>query len=116
MHLVKTSVGEKARIEYVVRPEHTGYPGILHGGVTCVLFDEVMYHAVSMVGVVAVLAKIAVEYKRPARNGDLLLAEAEIVERKGRKIEAAAILIERQKGDILAEARALFIEVDLEKL
>jgi acyl-coenzyme A thioesterase PaaI-like protein len=74
--------GNKAHIEFIVKPEYTGYPGLMHGGVTCVLFDEVMYHAIARKDIVVVIAKMTVDYRSPALVGDLLVCEAEIVKQE----------------------------------
>ena len=116
LHLRKTYHGEKARIEFLVRPEYTGYPGLMHGGITCVLFDEVMYHAIARRGMVAVVANMNVDYRSPALVGDDLICEAEVIGQERRKIEVAASIRNERTNALVAEGKGLFIEVDLEKL
>jgi uncharacterized protein (TIGR00369 family) len=116
LHLKKEYRGERAHIEFLVRQEYTGYPGLMHGGVTCVLFDEVMYHAIARDGVVAVIARMAVDYRGPALVGDLLVCEAEVIKRDGRKHDVAATIVKAGTNALVAEAKALFIEVELAKL
>ncbi|HEY3421475.1 MAG TPA: PaaI family thioesterase [Methanomassiliicoccales archaeon] len=116
LHLKKEYRGNKAHIEFSVKPEYTGYPGLMHGGVTCVLFDEVMYHAVARNETVAVIAKMTVDYRSPALVGDLLICEAEVVRREGRKIDVYATIVNGTTNVLVAEAKGLFIEVDLGKL
>jgi len=116
LHLRKTYDGDRARIEFLVRPEHSGYPGLMHGGITCVLFDEVMYHAIAKNDVVAVVARMNVDYRSPALVGDNLVCEAEIVGQERRKIEVAATIKNGTTGAVVAEGKGLFIEVDLDKL
>ena len=53
--------------------EYIGHPGLLHGGGTCVLYDEVMFHAIARNDIVAVIAKITVYYRSPALVDDLLV-------------------------------------------
>jgi uncharacterized protein (TIGR00369 family) len=116
LKLKKSYVGDQARIELIVKPEHTGYPGLMHGGITCVLFDEVMFHAIARNEVVAVVAKMTVDYRSPALVGDLLVCEAWIVKQDGRKIDVAATIVNGKTNATVAEGRGLFVEVDLEKL
>lgn len=116
LHLKKDYRGNKAHIEFMVKPEYTGYPGLMHGGITCVLFDEVMYHAIARNDIVAVIAKMTVDYRSPALVGDLLVCEAEIVKREGRKIDAAATIVNARTDSLVAEAKGLFVQVDLDKL
>jgi uncharacterized protein (TIGR00369 family) len=114
--LKKTYDGDKARIEFIVKPQYTGYPGLMHGGVTCVLFDEVMYHAVARKGVVAVVAKMTIDYRSPALVGDLLVCEALINRHEGRKIDVTATIVNGKTNETVAEGRGLFVEVDLDRL
>jgi len=116
LHLKKMYVGDKARIEYQVKPEHTGFPGLLHGGITCVLFDDLMYHAVAKNNVIAVMAKMTVDYRSPALVGDFLVGEAEVVKHEGRKIEVAGTIINGKTNVTVAEGKGLLIEVHLDRL
>lgn len=116
LHLKKTFDGNKVRIEFIVGPEYAGYPGLMHGGVTCILFDEVMFHVIARKEVVAVIANMNVDYRSPALVGDLLICEAWIVKHEGRKIDVEAKIVNGKTNSTIAEARGLFIEVDLNKL
>ena len=116
LQLIKKYVGDKARIEFTVKPEYTGYPGLMHGGITCVLFDEVMYHAIARKGIIAVIAKMTVDYRSPAVVGDILLCEAWILKHEGRKLDISASIINGRTGALVAEGKGLFIEVDIDKL
>lgn len=116
LHLKKMYVGDKARIEYQVKPEHTGFPGLMHGGITCVLFDDLMYHAVAKNDIIAVMANMTVDYRSPALVGDFLVGEAEVVNHEGRKIEVAGTIINGKTNVTVAEGKGLLIEVDLDKL
>ena len=116
IHLKKTYAGENARIDFVGKPEYAGFPGLMHGGMTCVLFDEVMFHAIAKKDIVAVIANLNVDYRSPALVGDLLTCEAHIVKHQGRKIEVSATIVNGRTKATVAEGQGLFIEVDLEKL
>jgi uncharacterized protein (TIGR00369 family) len=114
--LQKTYVGDRSHIEYKVRPEHASYPGMLHGGVTCVLMDEVMYHTIAHLGIEAVTASMTVDYRRAALVGQHLVCEAWVVAREGRKVDVSATIVEGTSGKVVAEGRARFVEVDLSRL
>jgi acyl-coenzyme A thioesterase PaaI-like protein len=116
LHLRKEYRGDRSHIEFIVTPEYTGYPGLMHGGITCVLFDEVMYHAVARNDIVAVIAKMTVDYRSPALVGDRLVCEAEIIGQERRKIDVVAKITNGSTNALVAEAKGLFIEVDLEKI
>jgi uncharacterized protein (TIGR00369 family) len=116
LHLKKEYRGNSSHIEFVVKPEYTGYPGLMHGGITCVLFDEVMYHAVARKDIVAVIAKMTVDYRSPALVGDHLVCEAEVIGQERRKIDVVARITNSATSTLVAEAKGLFIEVDLDKI
>jgi len=113
LHLKKTFAGERARIEYDVRPEHCSCPGLMHGGVTCVLLDEVMYHAVAGLGTEAVTVSLSIDYRSPGLAGQHLVCEAWVQGREGRRIEVLATIREAESSAIVAEGRGTFLEVDM---
>jgi uncharacterized protein (TIGR00369 family) len=115
-HLEKSYVGDRSRIEYKVRPEHASYPGMMHGGVTCVLLDEVMYHIVARLGIEAVTTSLTVDYRHVALVGRRLICEAWIENRKGRRIEVSATVVDAESGTVIADGRSTFLEVDLSRL
>jgi uncharacterized protein (TIGR00369 family) len=114
--LVKSYVDDKSHIEFDVRPEHTGYPGILHGGITCVLMDEVMFHAIARLGVAAVTVTLAVSYRRPALTGYHLVCDAWVSAREEDEIEVSAKIVEAKTQAFIAEGKGWFKEVDPEEL
>ena len=116
LHLTKEYRGDRSHIEFTVKTEHAGHPGLMHGGITCVLFDEVMYHSIARKGIVAVIARMEVDFRRPALVGDLLICEAEMVKQEGRKIFVEATIVNGRTQVLIAEAKGLFIEVDLDKI
>ncbi len=114
-HLKKAYAGDRSRIEFDVLPEHSSYPGLMHGGVTCVLMDEAMYHAVARLGIEAVTTSLTVEFKSPALVGQHLVCEAWVVEREGKRIEVRAALVEAGSGAAIADGRGSFQEIDLDR-
>ena len=65
--------------DYVVglcttRPEHTGFPGVTHGGILSTYFDEVLWHAtrVQNPGTVAMTVEMTVHYMKPVHPGENL--------------------------------------------
>lgn len=56
------------------RPEHTGFPGVTHGGILSTYFDEVLWHAtrVKDPNTVAMTVEMAVHYIRPVHPGQAL--------------------------------------------
>jgi uncharacterized protein (TIGR00369 family) len=116
LHLVNSYHGERSHIEFDVGADHCGHPGLMHGGITCVLFDEAMFHAIARTVKEAVTLTMTVDYKGPAMEGHHLICEAWIVGREGRKIDVAAEMVDGGTGDIVAEARGSYLEVDVERM
>lgn len=116
LRLKYSYVEDRCHIEMVVRPEHCGYPGIMHGGVTCVIFDEAMYHAIEPLGVDAVTLTMTVDYRGPGLEGHRLICEAWIEKHQGRKLEVVSTIVDAITTRVVAEARGTYLEVDLEKV
>lgn len=56
------------------KPEHTGFPGVTHGGVLSTYFDEVLWHETRVLdpGTVAMTVEMAVHYMKPVHPGQEL--------------------------------------------
>ncbi len=106
-------VGVRSHIEHVVLPEHCGYPGLMHGGITCVLIDEAMYHAIARTSPQVVTASLSVDYRSPGLEGHRLVSEAWVERHEGRRIEVSCTIVDADTGRTVAEARAVYLEVDL---
>lgn len=109
-------IGDKSHIEFEVKPQYCGYPGVMHGGIFAVLFDEAMFHAIAKSGTEAVTVNMNIEYVRPAFEGHILVCEGEVEKRDGRKIDVIATLIDAASGKLIAKARGRFLQVDLNKV
>lgn len=116
LRLNVSHIGDKSHIEFEVKPRYCGYPGVMHGGVAAILFDEAMFHAIAKSGIEAVTASMSIEYISPAFEGHVLVCEGEIEKRDGRKIDVIATLTDAASGKLIAKARGRFVEVDLEKV
>lgn len=107
-----------------------GHPGICHGGVVATIFDEVLGYAApgsrlsgeegEMQGAEEnvpsyVTAYLNTTYVRPVRTPGTILVVARTTRVEGRKIWVEASM-EDGKGDKLARAEALFVEVNKSKL
>ncbi len=73
--------------EYTAQEQFQGYHGILHGGITAALLDEIMIKAVFALDVVVVTAEMTARFKRPIRTGQKVTFAAKIVNRRGRIYE-----------------------------
>ncbi|MBL3593528.1 MAG: PaaI family thioesterase [Synergistaceae bacterium] len=93
-----------------------GYEGVVHGGIQAALADDAMAWAIRRgEGIWSVTARMEGTYRKPVPMGRPLKALGRVVSRKGRKIATEAEIVD-EAGEILAQFKALFIEVDEKSL
>lgn len=96
------------RAVFVVRPEHQGWPGYLHGGLIATLCDEAMAQWLWRRGVEAYTGELAVRFKKGVPVGAVLEVRAELVEvRRKMAILGATVLF--LDGAVAATATGKFI-------
>jgi uncharacterized protein (TIGR00369 family) len=96
--------------EYVAQEQFQGYHGILHGGITASLLDEIMIKAVYALDVVAVTAEMTVRYKKPVYTGERLTLTGKVVEKRGRFFSTTGEA-RRADGEIVATATGKYLQV-----
>lgn len=92
-----------------------GPPGYAHGGVIATLLDEAMSKANRQFGVLAMTRQMEVEYLKPVPLGAGLTLVGRHLEASGRVHRCEAQLA-NEGGVVLARAKAVFIEVDPNRL
>ncbi|MGI6679224.1 MAG: PaaI family thioesterase [Dehalobacterium sp.] len=94
---------------FTPKEEHQGYPGIVHGGITATILDEVTARYVLSQGIVAFTASLNVRYRKGIPIGRPVTFKSRMVQKKGRlyEMEAQAIL---EDGTVAAEAVAKVME------
>jgi acyl-coenzyme A thioesterase PaaI-like protein len=104
----------RAEAEVYYGPAYEGPPGCVHGGFVAAAFDEVLGFANSLSGMPGMTAYLKVNYRRPTPLLTQLRFEARLDRSEGRKKYTTGAVY---AGEILtAEAEALFISIDLEKV
>jgi uncharacterized protein (TIGR00369 family) len=103
------SSDRKAKAEYTPKREFQGYRDILHGGIISTLLDEVMIQAIIAQGILTFTTQIEVKFKKPARIGEKLLLEGEIIEDKGKIIVTKGEMA-KEDGTIVAVATGKFFK------
>jgi acyl-coenzyme A thioesterase PaaI-like protein len=71
-----------SRALYTARPEHEGWPGLLHGGVTFSLMDEALGWAVHFQGLYGVTARIDTRFRRPIPIGMRVVIKAWTIDQR----------------------------------
>ena len=107
--------GDVIRGTAVFWQAYEGPPGCVHGGWIAASFDEVLGMTQSMSGNPGMTAYLHVNYRQPTPLHTELAFEGELVRVEGRKIFTVG-RVRKPDGQVTAEAEALFVSVDFEKL
>ncbi|SYZ74038.1 Thioesterase superfamily protein [Candidatus Zixiibacteriota bacterium] len=101
---------DKAISEYTAQKNFEGYSGVLHGGITAALMDEVMIKALLARGIFAMTVELTVNFHKAVVVGQKLLLEGSVDKEKGRlfvtKGEARF-----ENGEIAATASGKYLQV-----
>ncbi len=104
----------KAKAEYTPSREFEGYKDILHGGIITSLLDEVMIQSIIARGILTFTVQIEVKFRTPAKIGEKILLEGNIVKDKGKVIltEGKAF---KQDGTIIALSKGNYFRPEGER-
>ena len=103
-----------SRAEYVARPEHAGWPGIIHGGLLFTLMDEAVAWASIYAGRHAVTGKAEARFRAPGRVGQRLIVLGWITTASRRALKAhAEIREDHDNGPVICELDALMAVADV---
>lgn len=91
-----------------------GWSGMAHGGIVAALFDDVLGYLLTLHRVPGFTGELTVRYHQPTPVGEALELRGWVVEREGRRLRTAARL--RARGQVVASATAVFIEIDAARL
>jgi acyl-coenzyme A thioesterase PaaI-like protein len=99
---------------YTARPEHEGWPGVLHGGITFALMDESLGWALYFQGIRGVTARVQTQFKQPIRTGMSLRICGWTLERRRKLITARAeIRMDSPESALMADMDAtMFLLAD----
>jgi acyl-coenzyme A thioesterase PaaI-like protein len=89
-----------------------GAPGFAHGGAIATVLDDALGTVLILIERPAVTANLDIDFRAPAFLDRDLTVEAHCERIDGRKIHLLGRLLDGET--LLAEARALFVEVDFE--
>lgn len=98
---------------------HEGHEGIMHGGISGAVLDEVMGRAnrsydrlTGGLKVPVVTAEMTVKYIKPIMSGELMTAYGRIDRRDGRKRFASGEIL-NEAGEVMASATGVYVSVDI---
>jgi acyl-coenzyme A thioesterase PaaI-like protein len=91
-------------------PEHVGFKGVVHGGLTATVLDEIMVWAcVVATRKFAFCAELNVRYRRPLAPGEEVVVTSELVaDHKGRILEAKSAM-HNVAGKAIVEATGKYM-------
>ncbi len=94
--------------EFTPREEHQGYPGMLHGGITCALLDETIGRTLVPYDIWAMTAELNVRFRKPIPLEQPLQVVGELVRLRSRTMEGRGE-IRLPDGSVGATAEAKYI-------
>ena len=115
LHL-KANVGEGLTIsaEFTVTENHQGAPGLAHGGLLSLAFDEALGKLMWLLRAPAVTARLETDFLLPVPIGTKLFISARITGQDGRKVYSVAEgRINAPDGPLAVRAASLFIIVPM---
>lgn len=115
LHLVaKAGAGTDLTAEFTVTENHQGAPGLAHGGLLSLAFDEALGKLMWLIRSPAVTARLETDFLRPVPMGTTLHITARITGQVNRKVYTAAEgRIGGPDGEIAVQAAALFVIVPM---
>ena len=116
LHLVAYA-GEGLNItaEFTVNENHQGAPGLAHGGLLSLAFDEALGKLMWLLRSPAVTGRLETDFIKPVPMGSTLHITAEITGQVNRKVYTSAIgRLNSADGEIAVRAAALFIIVPMD--
>jgi acyl-coenzyme A thioesterase PaaI-like protein len=114
---VSSTVGEGLSVttEFTVTDNHQGAPGLAHGGLLALAFDEALGAVNWLIGAIAVTGRLETDYLLPVPVGTTLHITAQCDGVSGRKIYTSAVgRLDGPDGDVAVRATAIFIQVGVD--
>ena len=115
LHLVAhVGAGLDITAQFTVTENHQGAPGLAHGGLLSLAFDEALGKLMWLLRAPAVTARLETDFLRPVPMGSVLYISASITGQVGRKVYSEAIgRLDGPDGDIAVRAASLFVIVPM---
>ena len=115
LHLIAhAGAGLDLTAEFTVTENHQGAPGLAHGGLLSLAFDEALGKLMWLIRSPAVTGRLETDFIKPIPIGTTLHISAVITGQVSRKVYTEAVgRINGPDGDIAVRAAALFIVVPM---
>ena len=115
LHLVsRAGTALDLTAEFTVTENHQGAPGLAHGGLLSLAFDEALGKLMWLIRSPAVTGRLETDFMKPVPIGTTLHISAQITGQVKRKVYTEAIgRLNGPDGDIAVRAAALFVIVPM---
>ena len=115
LHLVAhVGIGADITAEFTVTENHQGAPGLAHGGLLSLAFDEALGKLMWLLRAPAVTARLETDFLKPVPIGTVLHITAQITGQVNRKVYSEAVgRLNGPDGEIAVRAAALFVIVPM---
>jgi len=115
LHLVaEAGAGADLTAKFTVTENHQGAPGLAHGGLLSLAFDEALGKLMWLIRSPAVTARLETDFLKPVPMGTTLFITARITGQVNRKVYTAAEgRLGGPDGEIAVKAAALFVIVPM---
>jgi acyl-coenzyme A thioesterase PaaI-like protein len=107
-HIIEDHVHSALRLDQ----RHEGAPGFVHGGAVATALDDTLGTLLLVLRRPAVTARLEVDYRTPVFLHTDYTVESWVERIDGRKLHLAAVIRDADRTTV-AEAQALFLEVDM---
>ena len=116
LHLVAhVGDGQNITAEFTVTSDHQGAPGLAHGGLLSLAFDEALGKLMWLLRAPAVTARLETDFILPVPIGTVLYITAEITGQVNRKVYASAEgRLGGPDGPVAVRAASLYIIVSMQ--
>ena len=116
LHLVAyAGEGLEISAKFTVTENHQGAPGLAHGGLLSLAFDEALGKLMWLLRAPAVTGRLETDFIKPVPMGSTLHITAEITGQVNRKVYTSAIgRLNSPDGEIAVRAAALYIIVPMD--
>ncbi|MGH8776195.1 MAG: PaaI family thioesterase [Jiangellaceae bacterium] len=97
---------------FTVTEDHQGAPGLAHGGMLALAFDEVLGSLIWLVAMPAVTGHLETDFRRPVPVGTTLHITAQVDGWSGRRLYVSAVgRSDDPGGPVAVRAKAVFVIV-----
>ena len=101
--------------QFVVTEDHQGAPGLAHGGLLALAFDEVLGKLMWLIRSPAVTGRLETDFLKPVPLGSTLFISAEIIGQDGRKVYARAEgRLGSPDGPLAVKASSVYVIVTMD--